>query len=101
MPKPKLRLRDWLFGGAGKRQLLEQLIAEEGRAWTQTELADAAGLTPKGSVDEHLAALRQLKLVSRRGAVYRFNSSHELAKPLRDVLAVVEALPNVPLKRPR
>lgn len=101
MPKPKLRLRDWLFGGAGKRRLLEHLIAEEGRAWTQTELADAAGLTPKGSVDEHLAALRQLKLVSRRGGVYRVNEAHELVEPLRGILAVTDSLPNVPLKRPR
>ena len=101
MPKPKLRLRDWLFGGAGKRRLLQRLIAEEGRGWTQAELARAAGLKEKGSVDEYLVALRQLKLLTRRGDEYRFDSSHELVAPLRDVLGFVERLPDRPLRRPR
>lgn len=100
MPKPKLRLRDWLFGGAGKRRLLLALLLEEQRVWTQVELARAAGLKEKGSVDDYLVALDQLDLLSRGGdGSYRFNRRHPIVEPLRELLDLIEAVPDDALHR--
>jgi hypothetical protein len=91
VPKPKLRLRDWVFGAGGRRR----------RAWTQAELAREAGLTLKGSIDEHLLALRQLKLIRMRGGRLRLDTSNALVVPIRDLLNALEDVPDVTLRRPR
>lgn len=101
MPKPKLRLRDWLFGGAGKRRLLRALLENESRRWKQAELARAAGLKENGSVDEYLVTLDQLKLLRRRvDGSYMLNAAHPFVPPLRQLLDLVDALPDAPLRRP-
>src|SRR5215210_6196157 len=61
MPRPPGDLSDWLFGASGaKRRLIERVLAEADVDWTQAAIARTLGLNPKGSVDEHLAALTQL-----------------------------------------
>ena len=67
-------LADWFVGGAGKRALLRVLVdARPGQQFTQSQLADAAGLHEKGSVVRHLAILEQAGLLSRLspGGPYR------------------------------
>ncbi len=67
-------LADWFVGGAGKRALLRVLVdARPGAQFTQSQLADAAGLHEKGSVVRHLAILEQAGLVTRvsPGGPYR------------------------------
>jgi hypothetical protein len=101
VPKPKLRLRDWVFGAGGRRRLLEVLLRDPSRAWTQAELAREAELTLKGSVDEHLLALRQLKLIRIRGGRFRVDTSNVLVVPIRDLLNALENVPDATLRRPR
>jgi hypothetical protein len=100
VPRHRARLRDWIFGAAGKRRLLEALLADPRRAWTQTELARAAALETKGSVDEHLSALIQLGVVTERSARYRLTTKHPLVAPLRGLLQAIAQIPDTPLKRP-
>ena len=102
MSKPSsLLLRDWLFGGPGKRRLLMALLGgNSDQGWRQAQLARAADLHPKGSVDVHLAALRQLGLITRSGNEYRLVDESPLARPLRAVLRALEALPETPVDKP-
>lgn len=100
VPRAKAGLRDWLFGAPGKRLLLEALFHVEGRVWSQAELASAAGMHPKGSVDEPLLALLQLGLVIQEDGRYRLRSDHDLAAPLRDLLLALQAVPNGDVSRP-
>jgi hypothetical protein len=100
MPKPKLRLRDWLFGAGGKRRLLEALLAEEGRTWTEAELGRAAHLHAKGSVDVHVKALVQLGVLRKEGRHYMLVGGHPLVAPLRMLLAVMGTFDDAELERP-
>lgn len=100
MPREPATLRDWLFGASGKRRLIEALLAAGGRPMTQAELARRAGLTPKGTVDGHLAALQQAGLVRRDASGYRADVTSPLASPLRALLSALEALPDDPVERP-
>lgn len=50
-----------VIGDRGRAQILTALMS--GRAWTATELADAAGVT-RPTVSSHLDKLRQAKLIS-------------------------------------
>jgi hypothetical protein len=101
VPKPKLRLRDWLFGAGGRRRLLAVLLAEPTRTWTQVELARAADLTTKGAVDEHLLAMRQLRLVRRYGHGYRVVAESEFVEPILSLLALLDGVPDRELRRPK
>lgn len=101
MKVSSLELADWLFGASGKRRLLVRLLAHDAPgSWSQAQLARAAGLHAKGSVDVHLAALCQLRLLCRRGGVYRLRERSPLLEPLRSLLAELERLPAVPVKKP-
>lgn len=100
MSKPKLRLRDWLFGAGGKRRLLDALLSDDQREWTEAELAGSAKLHAKGSVDVHVKALVQLGVLSEKGLCYRLVPAHPLIKPLRDVLVALEKIQDAELKRP-
>jgi len=100
MPRAKARVRDWVFGSPGKRRLLEVLLGDEGRPWSQTELASAAGMHPKGSADEHLLALAQIGLVDVVESRYRLRAEHALVDPLRALLHAVADLPDTPVRRP-
>jgi hypothetical protein len=98
--KPKLRLRDWLFGAGGKRRLLETLLADRSQSWTEAELARAASLHAKGSVDVHIAALVQIGVLAHQQGTYRLVTDHPLVEPLHRLLAVVASLDDAELVRP-
>jgi hypothetical protein len=102
MGRSKARLRDWLFGAGGKRRLLRVLLelSEPVGGWRESELASRAELHKKGSVDEHLAALEQLDLVDASGGRYRVNASCPLAAPLRELLQMLDSVPDEELRRP-
>jgi hypothetical protein len=100
MSKPKLSLRDWLFGAGGKRRLLEAIVASEGRAWTEAELARASGLHAKGSVDVHVRALVQIGMLGEERKLYRLVQSHPLVVPLRALLMAVAAIEDTDIRRP-
>jgi hypothetical protein len=95
-----LRLRDWLFGAGGKRRLLEVLLDGGSRSWTEAELARAAGLHLKGSVDVHVRALVQLGLLTEDANRYRLSRRHALVQPLRRLLAVVGSIEDADVERP-
>jgi|GEM_PF-5531355 hypothetical protein len=100
MSKPKLRLRDWLFGAGGKRRLIDALLTDADRTWSESELASSAGLHAKGSVDVHIKALVQLGVLSEDGLSYRLVQDHPLIEPLRQVLSTLECIEDTELRRP-
>jgi hypothetical protein len=102
MSKPStLLISDWLFGGSGKHRLLSALLAgQPGQTWQLAQLARAAGLHPKGSVDVHVAALRQLGLVTGSGAGYAVVSTSPLTRPLRALLRELDSLADAPVDKP-
>jgi hypothetical protein len=100
LPKPRLRLRDWLFGAGGKRRLLEAILEGGRRSWTEAELARAAGLHAKGSVDVHVSALVQLGVLVEDSGRYQLRARHELVRPLRRLLAVVASVEDAEIDRP-
>lgn len=76
------------------------MLSERDRTWTQTELAFAAGMHPKGSADEHLLALAQIGLVDDVAGHYRLRADHPLVEPLDRLLAAVRDLPDDLIARP-
>jgi hypothetical protein len=101
MPRPRVRLPEWLFGGGGKLRLLRALFAAgPDRRWRQTELALAAGLERKGSVDEHLAALVELGVLRQQERHYQLDPSSPLAGPLEDLVNALAGVPDRVFERP-
>jgi hypothetical protein len=100
MPRPKLRLHDWLFGAGGRRRLLEVVLAGNREGWVEAELATRAKLHKKGSVDVHLRPLVQLGLLTKTGARYDLVPTSKLVRPLRQLLAAVRELPDAEVERP-
>jgi hypothetical protein len=102
MSKPStLRISDWLFGASGKRRLLSALLASEpDQIWQLAHLARAAGLHPKGSVDVHVAALRQLGLVTGNGDGFVLVPTSPLARPLKTLLDELDSLADAPVDKP-
>jgi hypothetical protein len=100
MPKRPARLRDWVFGSTGKRMLLRALLDQPDRQWSKQALAIAAGVHPKGGVDGHVHALRQLGLLRpRRGGRWAFVPDSALVEPLRRLLDALDGVPDRPLDR--
>lgn len=100
MPKRPARLRDWVFGSTGKRMLLRALLDEPDRQWSKQALAEAAGVHPKGGVDGHVLALRQLGLLrAHRGRRWMVVMDSELLEPLVRLLDALERVPDRPLDR--
>ena len=63
--------RDWLFGSRPRRIALEALLAEgPGESWSKARLARAAGVSPHGGIDEHVAGFVDIGLLERRGGGY-------------------------------
>lgn len=63
--------RDWLFGSRPRRIALEALLAEgPGESWSKARLARAAGVSPHGGIDEHVAGFLDIGLLERRGGGY-------------------------------
>ena len=102
MPKPStLLISDWLFGASGKRRLLSALLAgRPDRTWQLSQLARAADLHPKGSVDVHVAALRQLGLVTGSGQGYAIVPESPLVRPLRALLRELDSVADAPVDKP-
>lgn len=89
-----------MFGAGGKRRLVASVLTAPDRRWTEAQLARAAGLHSKGSVDEHVAAMVQLGLLARDGLTLRLVGDSPLADPLRQLLGVLDQLPDEPIDRP-
>src|SRR4051812_2259032 len=102
MPKPStLLISDWLFGGSGKHRVLSALLTgQPDKTWRLSQLAHAAGLHPKGSVDVHVAALRQLGLVSGDNEGYTLVAESPLTRPLRALLRELDSLADSPVDKP-
>lgn len=86
--------KDRLFVRRTRRLVLDALVSEEGRVWTRTELAIAAGQHPKARIDLHLDALQEMGLVTRTAGGFRVDFSHPVAPPLRDLLDALRNLPD-------
>lgn len=86
--------KDWLFGSAPRRRLLEEVLgaAPPEGGWTKTELARAAGVSPKGGVDEHVAGLASLGILEPRDRRWFPGESVALGGALRRVLHELESL---------
>ncbi len=66
-----LARRDWLFGSRPRRVALEALLAEgPGESWSKARLARAAGVSPHGGIDEHVAGFLDIGLLERRDGGY-------------------------------
>lgn len=101
MARPPGDLSDWLFGASGaKRRLIERVLAEADVDWTQAAIARALGLNPKGSIDEHLAALTQLGVLERSGTAYRLQPSSQVGAALRPLIMSLEPFVGTPFDRP-
>ncbi len=110
MARAKARLPDWLFSAPIKRRVLEALLAEPDRAWTERALAIEVGANIRGSVDEHLAALVQMGLVERESAGDRYLlkpvaalEPHELVirMALETLLPALRLLPDDEVAKPQ
>ena len=99
MARRPATLRDWLFGSEAKRLVLKALIADHDRHWTKRALADAARVSRHGGVDEHVAALRQLGLLTADGARWRLVANHPLIDPIGHLLAELDNVPAAELDR--
>ena len=84
----RLGRKDWLFGSAPRRALLVAVLESEPPpdGWTKTELALAAGVSPKGGVDEHVAGLASLGLLEARDRRWHPGGAAGLGRALRAVL---------------
>jgi hypothetical protein len=101
MPRPALRSRDWLFGSDAKRKLLMVLIEQPEVAWTKGALAREIGVHPKGALDQHLAALRELGVARHVDERWQLDPLNALVEPLRRLLDAVADIPDKPLDRGR
>jgi hypothetical protein len=86
--------RDWLFGSRPRRLALEALLRDDPkRAWTKADLARAAGVSPKGGIDEHLAGFERIGLVVPRDRGYGLADPPPAFMPsLRQLLAQLAPL---------
>lgn len=89
-----LGVRDWIFGSAPRRALLGVVLTAPVPAggWTKADLARAVGLSPKGGVDEHVAGLAALGLLTVEAGRWRPRRDSRLARALRRVLSELERL---------
>jgi hypothetical protein len=87
-------VRDWLFGSAPRRSLLRVVLVDPvpAQGWTKADLARAAGVSVKGGVDDHVAGLAALGLVSAEAGRWRPERDNRLAAALRRVLAELDRL---------
>jgi len=78
------------------RFVIEQEAPAEG--WTKADIARAAGVSPKGGVDEHVVGLQALHLLTKSEGRYQANEI-ELARRLSAVLELLEEVPEVRVDR--
>jgi hypothetical protein len=102
--------RDWVFGSRPRRRLLEGvLIGKTPKdGWTRPELARIAGVIANGGVDEHLAGLHRLGLITANpvvsGTWLPVRPHGPLAIGVRKVLGALQATSDRPApstSRPR
>lgn len=89
-----LGLRDWIFGSAPRRALLQVVLVDPApdAGWTKADLARAVGLSPKGGVDEHVAGLAALGLLAADAGRWHPRRTSGLARALGRVLSELERL---------
>lgn len=112
MARKAAQLPDWIFLAPSKRRVVAHVLdpRNEDRLLGEGEVARALGVHTRGSVDEHLCALAQLGLLERREGPRRLRvrAPAELEAPVRelraallDLLAALDQVPQVAVKRPR
>lgn len=87
--------QDWIFGSAPRRLLLREILRRPvpERGWTKADLARAAGVSPKGGVDEHVDGLASLGLLTQDHGRWFPRAQTRLARALDEVLHELETLP--------
>ena len=93
-PKP-LGRRDWIFGSAPRRTLLQTVLVRPAPAagWTKADLAREAGVSTKGGVDDHVAGMTALGLlVAGADGRLRPGERTPLAAALRRVLSEIDRI---------
>ena len=98
MPRSKSRLRNWLFSGAGKHRLLEELFLDQHRSWTRSELAAAAQQHPKARIDKYVGPLIQAGVLRRGAGGYFVVEDHHLVPALTTLLRELRELPDEDLR---
>lgn len=89
-----LTARDWIFGSRPRRLALRFVLEgpQPEQGWTKADIARAAGLSPKGGVDEHVQGLLALRLLTKCDGRYLARTSG-LASQLATVLEALEEVP--------
>lgn len=92
---------DWFLGGRRRRRLLALLASERKTGWTVAELKAEASCG-QATAYEVVGALADIGLLERpsRDHRYRFDSEHELAEPLREILRALEPFTSRQVRRP-
>jgi hypothetical protein len=90
----RLGTRDWVFGSAPRRALLATVLQDPAprQGWTKADLARAAGVSPNGGIDEHVAGLASLRLLTLRDGRWFADRTSGLGRALRRVLVELDAL---------
>jgi hypothetical protein len=84
--------KDWLFGSAPRRRLLATVLGDEppDGGWSKAALARQAGVSPNGGIDEHVAGLASLGLLTVRDRRWHPGPAHDLGRAIRRVLVELE-----------
>jgi hypothetical protein len=101
-----LSQRDWVFGSRPRRRLLEAILIgrQPKQGWSRAALADKAGVGANDGVDEHLAGLLRLGLITLeqpnpqiwRAAQPRTKLAEKLAAVLRELGGAPDQVPARP-----
>ena len=88
-----LGTKDWLFGSAPRRRLLGVVLTDPAPAegWSKRALALRTGVSPNGGLDEHVAGLAALGLLTTRDRRWHPGPARGLARAVRNVLTELDA----------
>jgi hypothetical protein len=99
--KRPVHLRDWPFGAAGRRLLLEALLLDEQPAegWTPIGLEKRIGVA-NGGLDDLLAGAVDLRLAEiSAGRIRATSAAPDLMDALGEALRATQDLPDRPVHR--
>lgn len=99
--KRPVHLRDWPFGAAGRRLLLEALLLDEQPVdgWTRIALQQRIGVT-NGGLDDLLAGAVDLRLAEiSAGRIHTTSAAPDLMAALGEALLAAQDLPDRPVHR--
>lgn len=99
--------RDWVFGSRPRRLALRFVLETEPpeNGWSKSQLAEMAGVSPNGGIDEHVRGLLDLGLLvptddgAPRIRYTRAEPETDLEAPLRQLLELLDAIPDAPKGR--